>query len=760
MARPTLVHALFAATFALLAGYLILDFVYLSPIPSFSSSSFKQQHPLHGASNPSPSLHGDDYLIGVGKADITGPTVEINFMGYASPDQLGTGLRQRLYSRTFILGSTRDPASRIVYLVLDTQSGDTAVRAGILAGIAALGPEYAALYGAANVAVTGTHSHAGPGAWLNYLLPQITSRGFDRQSYDAIVQGAVESVKRAHERLVEGTVAVGETELLDASVSRSEYAYLQNPKEERDRYEHNVDRTMTLMRFTRKSDGKHLGVLNWFAVHGTSMLGNNTLVAGDNKGVAAYLFEKSVKGEKNTAEGFVAGFSQANVGDTSPNIEGAWCEDGSGLRCRFNDSTCGGRNEPCHGRGPAFREKDQGAKSCFEIGRRQFEAAKDLYNSLSVTSQALTGSNVKSLHINTLLSNYTFTLPNGSTVRTCPAALGYSFAAGTTDGPGAFDFRQNTSGHSPAANPLWQVVRNLLHPPSPPQQACHAPKPILLDVGEVTQPYYWAPNIVDVQIFRVGYLVIIVSPSEATTMAGRRWREAVKARADELGFAEGRDEGVRVVLSGPANTYAHYVATREEYGVQRYEGASTLYGPYTLEAYIDAYTKALHYLAANATERPPLGPAPPVQTDVSLSFIQGVVFDAAPLLKDFGSVVNDVAGGYLIGAEEVARATFVGANPRNNLKLGSTYAQVEKRRGGEGDAVWDVVRDDADWSLVFEWKRTNTLLGSSEVTISWEIEDDALPGTYRLRYWGDSKAPISGEISSFGGISKEFLLET
>ncbi len=54
---------------------------------------------------------GDQYLLGVGKADITGyghvnlpltnltnisrPVVELNFMGYASLGQVGTGLRQR-----------------------------------------------------------------------------------------------------------------------------------------------------------------------------------------------------------------------------------------------------------------------------------------------------------------------------------------------------------------------------------------------------------------------------------------------------------------------------------------------------------------------------------------------------------------------------------------------------------------------------------------------------------------------------------------
>jgi len=34
-----------------------------------------------------------------------------------------------------------------------------------------------------------------------------------------------------------------------------------------------------------------------------------------------------------------------------------------------------------------------------------------------------------------------------------------------------------------------------------------------------------------------------------------------------------------VVVAGPANVYAHYVTTREEYGIQRYEGASTIFGP-------------------------------------------------------------------------------------------------------------------------------------------------------------------------------------
>lgn len=69
-------------------------------------------------------------------------------------------------------------------------------------GLAALGGDYS-VYTQHNVAVTGTHSHAGPGGWFNYLLPQITTLGFSKETYQAIVDGAVLSIKRAHESLEE-----------------------------------------------------------------------------------------------------------------------------------------------------------------------------------------------------------------------------------------------------------------------------------------------------------------------------------------------------------------------------------------------------------------------------------------------------------------------------------------------------------------------------------------------------------------------------
>lgn len=667
-------------------------------------------------------------------------------MGYADPDQVGSGLRQRLYSRAFIIGHVDKPDDRFVYLVLDTQSGDTAIRYGVLQGLEELGQEYA-VYGQRNVALTGTHSHSGPGAWLNYLLPQITSKGFNKQSYQAIVDGALLSIRRAHESLAPGYLSVGSIDINDANINRSPYAYLANPAEERARYESNVDKTLTMLKFSRADDGKNTGVLTWFPVHGTSMLGNNTLISGDNKGVAAYLFEESVRDAEDAVDGFVAGFSQANVGDTSPNVLGAYCEDGSGEQCNFEDSTCGGRNEPCHGRGPFFRVKDQGAASCYEIGLRQFLGAKALYESMEGVGTPVRGSTVKSMHAFKDFSNYSFPHPNGSIVSTCPAALGYSFAAGTTDGPGAFDFKQNNTG-SPNANPVWSVVSGFLHEPTEQQKICHYPKPILLDVGEIDRPYLWTPNVVDIQLLRVGQLVIIVSPGEATTMAGRRWKEALRKEAETSSLT---DDAPIVVLGGPANSYTHYIATEEEYHIQRYEGASTLYGPHTLNAYINLTLTYLPYLSASTTTHPAPGPSPPIYINASLSFITGVAFDRAPFFSSFGAVVLDTAVSYPPGA--VAQASFVGANPRNDLRLEGTYAAVEKY---VKPGVWVRHKDDRDWSLLFAWRRTSSVLATSEVTVSWEIEPDTDEGIYRLRCFGASKTPVTGAIEQFEGASRVF----
>eukprot|EP00064_Thunnus_orientalis_P019187 superscaffoldBa00004687_g19302 len=68
-------------------------------------------------------------------------------------------------------------------------------------------------------------------------------------------------------------------------------------------------------------------------------------------------------------------------------------------------------------------------------------------------------------------------------------------------------------------------------------------------------------------------------------MSGRRLREAVKQELE----SEGMFRDSEVVIAGLSNVYTHYITTYEEYQLQRYEGASTIYGPHTLSAYLQKY---------------------------------------------------------------------------------------------------------------------------------------------------------------------------
>ncbi|KAJ6566570.1 Neutral/alkaline nonlysosomal ceramidase [Mycena capillaripes] len=712
-------------------------------------------------------------------ADITGPVVETNMMGYASLAQTDTGLHMRQRARAFIVAeppsSSTSPDStsalpdpeRILLINADIAMGDTGVRRALLA---ALAEEYGnTTYHTGNVALVGTHQHSGVGGYLENLLPQVTSKGLHPQSFAAIVDGCVLAVRRAHASLAPGHLTFGTGRVEEGSRNRSPTAYLSNPPEERAKYAANggddgdQEWQMSVLKFGGAADDEGdvdgRGLLSFFAVHGTSIYENNTLISGDNKGMAAYLYENSVEPHAmpgNTT--YVAGFVQGAVGDTSPNTLGAFCESPSepydGLPCVVDNSTCGGRVQQCHGRGPAFTQDAWGFGSNREIGARQARAAGAILRNAQAQGgegmmRAVKG-RVRSAHAHVDMSRYEFVLANGTVVTTCPAAMGFSFAGGTTDGPGAFDFVQGDNKTS--QNPFWELVKVFITPaPSAEQVACQLPKPILLNTGHAHAPYEWAPSTVDVQIFRVGNFVVLVVPGELTTMAGRRIREAVRTQLISSGIL---GEEAHVVVAGTANTYAHYITTREEYVVQRYEGASTLYGPYTLEAYIDKYTSLVPFLADGATGAPPADPPPPEQISKAISMQTDVKFDAAPFMKHFGQTLQDVrAEAYRPG--ETVFARFVGANPRNNLRLEGTFLAVDKF--DEGSSAWVMVRSDSHPSTIYQWERVSTVMATSSVNISWTIENDTSAGTYRLRYFGDSK-PLIGEISAFEGTSSDFTV--
>ena len=77
----------------------------------------------------------------------------------------------------------------------------------------------------------------------------------------------------------------------------------------------------SMLRTTRS-----LGMLNWFAVHGTSMNNTNKLVTNCNRGLCLHAL--GARSDKDALSGtgpFVATVCAANLGDVSTNTAGPRC---------------------------------------------------------------------------------------------------------------------------------------------------------------------------------------------------------------------------------------------------------------------------------------------------------------------------------------------------------------------------------------------------------------------------------------------------
>ncbi|EEF52822.1 ceramidase, putative [Ricinus communis] len=720
-----------------------------------------------------------EHLIGVGSYDMTGPAAQANMMGYANLVQNAAGVHFRLRARTFIVAESAQGA-RFAFVNLDAGMASQLVTIRVLER---LKPRFGNLYTKENLAISGIHTHAGPGGYLQYLIYHVTSLGFVQQSFDAIVNGIVQSIIQAHQNLKPGSIFINTGDVETAGINRSPSAYLLNPAEERARYPANVDKEMTLLKFVDSATGISIGAFSWYATHGTSMSRDNKLISGDNKGAAARFFEdwftstnkpksassnsvdidkliekaqkiratggqpcgkttsQAFKVRKNDGSRFVGAFCQSNVGDVTPNVLGAFCSD-SGKPCDFNHSSCHGDVRLCLGRGPGYPDEILSTKI---IGERQFDKAVDLFMS---ASEKLSGK-IDYRHMYLNFTDLEVDLGEQGKAKTCPAALGPGFAAGTTDGPGMFGFEQGDT----EINELWRQVRDFLKKPSQYQEDCQKPKNVLLSTGEMFEPYAWAPAILPIQILRLGKLIILSVPGEFTTMAGRRLREAVKETLISNGGGEFDDE-THIVIAGLTNTYSQYVATIEEYGQQRYEAASTLYGPHTLSAYIQEFNR-LATAMAKGEQLPKIDLLPPDLSSKQLRLLLDPWIDSPPKGIKFGDMKQDVTqpknGSFKKGDRPTA--TFWSGNPRFDLLTEGTFAVVEMLQGER----WIPVYDDDDFSLYFKWKLDNKTL-SSLARVEWEVPNEAISGVYRLRHFGSSKKTNNSPVEYFTGASSAFTV--
>lgn len=648
------------------------------------------------ASNPNLDTceKNTEFNVGAGIYDITGPVAEQRMMGYAMLDQQSTGMYSRLWARAFVIESPCNN-KRIVFVNADLGQLFQAVKEEV---VRKLQEKYGALYTDKNVLITATHQHSGPGGYSTYTLYNLTILGFSRDNFNTIVDGIVAAIERAQHNLTKAQIHIAKGDLTGVSFNRSPQSYLLNPQAERDRYAADVDTEMTLIRFD-SVDGKPIGMINWFPVHGVSMSNKNRLINSDNKGYAEYLFEKDFHSDYGPTA-FVAAFAQANAGDVTPNADGH--EGASGL---------------------------EGLLAVDKAGRPQYEKAKELYAN---AIELVTGG-IDYRHTFVAMDNVTIdpSLTDGQPHTTCPAALGVSMLAGTSDGEG---FGKQGVSCDTISKTMPGVACEWLTTP------CQGVKPIALNL-ENKFPYPWVPSVLPFQVLKLGNVLIAAAPFELTTMSGRRIKSTIqKALPDS--------ERYHVLLSTLANAYVQYVATNEEYQLQRYEGASTIFGPWSLAAMQQEYSQLTQALLTN--QAVPDGPMPADLLNFQINLQTGVLFDATPSGKHFGDVYQDVKNQYQPG--DTVQAIFWGAHPKNNFHIQDSFLEVQQWQNNQ----WVPVRFDRDWDTEYHWERDG--IANSKVTVVWHIPKDVTPGSYRLVQHGDSKAFWTGAITPYTGYSSVFFV--
>lgn len=440
---------------------------------------------------------------------------------------------------------------------------------------------------------------------------------------------------------------------------RRDKSYQMNPDWEKALYNETVDKELTLIRFDT-TDNEPIGVFTWFAAHPEDFnpSGKNPIISSDAKGTAAVLMDQEMNGN-GTRPGrnggkFVSGFGSQNLGDVYTDYDQCstprdW---GEKEAQNFSDFTPYIERARCS-------------------GVRQYWKALEVFQDEG-NLKKITGP-VRFSHqfidVTTIRVPYhNETSGEVEEVGLCKPAMGVAYF-GELDPEGE----------------LWEIIRDIVHPPSEEMTECQLPKKIVVAAGEMNEPWEWAPHIFSIQLFFLGNVSVVGLPGEFTTMAGRRVARLLKG-------VVGEDK--KVVLAGLCNNYINYVTTPEEYDYQAFEGGATIFGRNTVPVVSHLYMEMAKALLDNEPERVPDGPVPP-------SFLDKVKPNWPPHPAEslidppdsYGAVIEDAREEYDRTVDKQVKVTFKAGTPRHSALRKGTFLTVE-RKNEEGS--WELWRTDAD----------------------------------------------------------------
>ena len=467
---------------------------------------------------------GGVFVAGVGKVDIT-PPPGLPLFGYshARTDD-AAGVRTRLYARALYLEDAR--GEHVVLVQCDLGAISALLHLQVARAIV-----QETGISVDRLLIGATHTHAGPGGYFGvayYNYWGSNRPGYDPRIVTFLTERITNAVLAAYRTRAPARLAIGSMTVFGLTHNRSLEAYNNNTSQiisEEALWTmlpeyRAVDPTFTMLRVDRivGAGTQPLGAFTNFAIHGTAVPSSNDLYSGDVHAAAERALEWAIRRHYGVQTEVIHALTNGAEGDIAP---------------AFTTQN--------------FAEAEQ-------LGLTLASKAFDLFQDLDtrLTDAVHLGYNYEELP---LQIPYT-----ADDLELCQQAMvGVPVLGGSEEG------------RSLLYGKLLGVYEGARQE-SP--QGCHTWKLKALDFLQDLIPATDFPTTMTLQTMRINELLLVAVPGEMSTEMGQRLKQAVLQAAQHT-----RQSLTHVAIVGLANQYISYFTTPEEYALQHYEGASTLYGP-------------------------------------------------------------------------------------------------------------------------------------------------------------------------------------
>lgn len=510
----------------------------------------------------SPAPTDNALLAGAAKIDIT-PMPGLPLGGHSIEGGIGYGVWTRLWARAIYLEDQR--GEPLVLVAADLWS----IPAGLADAVITRLHDHHQLthIGRRQLLLAATHTHHSPANFSSSVLynrAASTMMGFDPDLHDFLVRRIAQAIASAATGKLPARLSVATAAVASVARNRSTAPFAQNPEAplllaanaelptcpeapvDADTPDIDpcraIDPTLTTVRVD-DLDGRPLAVAAFFAVHATSMVNATDAYNGDLFAVATARAEAALADARGDLGDPVVALFNGPEGDVSPN----WVTQGRADAVALGDRL-GAAIVDAAALTHAECTRGHGREIAGEIENR--------FARIPLADQPVSSP------------------PNA---RTAARALpGKSILGGAEDGRTRFFKRL----------PEGQTVERSRRDGQGSKRPAIAPA-----VYALVFPSATIPSEAPLSVHRVGPLTIAGLPGEFTTIMGMRIRSALAARLP--------DGDPRPVLVGLAGEYLSYFVTPQEYALQHYEGASTMWGQFAgvliqdrLAALLDAELEA------------------------------------------------------------------------------------------------------------------------------------------------------------------------